>query len=141
MAMHAMKALDEAKNHSAAVLRMVPDHDNATLNLGVIRQSFGFREEAEGLYRRALDLGVDKARVNNNLALVLAERGRLEEAEAACDDALADNPDYPEALVNLGMILLMRGNLAEGWPFYEMRWRVPPPVSRSRLPPATRGVA
>jgi Flp pilus assembly protein TadD len=138
IALHALNALSEAENHFRAVLRLLPDHANATLNLGVIRQSLGHLEEAETLYRRARALGADEARVCNNLALALAELGRLEEAETICRDALAPNPDYPEAAVNLGMILLMRGKLAEGWPWYEARWRVQPLLSQAQLPAATR---
>ncbi len=138
IAAHALNSLSEAQNHFRAVLRLAPDHANATLNLGVIRQSLGHVEEAETLYRRARGLGVDEARVCNNLALALAELGRLDEAETTCRDALAANPDYPEAAVNLGMILLMLGRLAEGWPWYESRWRVDPLRSRARLPAETR---
>jgi tetratricopeptide (TPR) repeat protein len=138
IALHALNALSEAENHFRAVLRLDPDHANATLNLGVIRQSLGHLAEAETLYRRARVLGTDEARVCNNLALALAEMDRLDEAEAICRDALAANPDYPEAAVNLGMILLMMGNLAEGWGWYEARWRIPPLLGLPRLPAETR---
>jgi Flp pilus assembly protein TadD len=138
VALYALNALVEAENHFRAVLRLVPDHANATLNLGVARQSLGHLEEAETLYHRARALGVDEARVCNNLGLALAELGRLEAAETACRDALAAKADYPEAAVNLGMILLMRGKLAEGWPWYEARWRIEPLLSQARLPDATR---
>jgi Flp pilus assembly protein TadD len=138
IALHALNALPEAENHFRGVLRHVPDHANATLNLGVIRQSLGYLEEAETLYRRARALGTDEARVCNNLALALAELGRLEEAEAICRAALAANADYPEAAVNLGMILLMQGKLAEGWTWYEARWRVQPLLSQKQLPAETR---
>ena len=120
------------------MLHLDPDHANATLNLGVIRQSLGHLEEAETLYRHARALGVDEARVCNNLALALAELGRLEAAETVCRDALAANADYPEAAVNLGMILLMQFRLAEGWPWYEARWRVQPLLSLAQLPAETR---
>jgi len=138
IALHALNALPEAENHFRGVLRLDPEHANATLNLGVIRQSLGHLEEAETLYRRARALGVDEARVCNNLALALAELGRLEDAETTCRDALAANADYPEAAVNLAMILLMRGKLAEGWPWYEARWRVEPLAAQAQLPVATR---
>lgn len=138
IALHALNALSEAENHFRAVLRLDPDHANATLNLGVIRQSLGHLEEAARLYRRARKLGVDEARVCNNLALALAELGQLEAAESVCRDALAANPEYPEAAVNLGMILLTQFRFAEGWWWYEARWRVPPLVSLPQLPAATR---
>ena len=138
IALHALDALPEAENHFRGALRLVPDHANATLNLGVIRQSLGHLEEAEALYRRARALGADEARVCNNLALALAELGRLEDAETVCRAALAAKADYPEAAVNLGMILLMRGKLAEGWPWYEARWRVEPLISQAQLPAETR---
>ena len=138
IALHALNALPEAENHFRGVLRLVPDHANATLNLGAIRQSLGHLNEAEALYRRARALGADEARVCNNLALALADLDRLEDAEASCREALAARPDYPEAAVNLGMILLMRGKLAEGWSWYEARWRVPPLVGQAQPPPETR---
>ncbi len=120
------------------MLRLDPDHANATLNLGVIRQSLGHLEEAETLYRRARALGADEPRVCNNLALALAELGRLEAAELVCRDALVANPDYAEAAVNLGMILLAQFRMEEGWPWYEARWRVQPLVSLRHLPAETR---
>ena len=138
IALHALNALSEAENHFRAVLRLDPDHANATLNLGVIRQSLGHLEEAATLYQRARQLGADEARVCNNFALALAELGLLEAAETVCRDALAANPDYPEAAVNLGMILLMQFRLAEGWPWYEARWRVQPLRSLAQLPADTR---
>jgi Flp pilus assembly protein TadD len=138
VALHALDALSEAENHFRGALRLAPDHANATLNLGVIRQSLGHVEEAEMLYRRARELGVDEARVCNNLALALAELGRLEESETACRGALEAMADYPEAAVNLGMILLKQGKLAEGWRWYEARWRVEPLLSLPQLPAKTR---
>ncbi len=136
--MHALNALPEAENHFRGALRLAPGHANATLNLGVIRQSLGDQAEAETLYRRARALGADEARVCNNLALALAEQDRLEAAETACRDALAAKPDYAEAAVNLSLILLARGKLAEAWPLYEARFDIPPLATQERLPEATR---
>ncbi|HEX3996617.1 MAG TPA: tetratricopeptide repeat-containing glycosyltransferase family protein, partial [Acetobacteraceae bacterium] len=137
-ALHALNALSEAENHFRGALRLDPDHANAMLNLGVIRQSLGHLEEAETLYRRARALGADEPRVCNNLALALAELGHLDAAETVCRDALIANPNYAEAAVNLGMILLMQFRLDEGWRWYEARWRVPPLLSMAQLPVETR---
>lgn len=136
--LYTINSLSEAENHFRGVLRLAENHANATLNLGVVRQSLGHLAEAEALYHRARALGADEARVCNNLGLALAELGRLTDAEVACRDALTAREDYPEAAVNLGMILLMQGKLAEGWPWYEARWRVPPLASQAQLPAETR---
>jgi hypothetical protein len=81
-------------------------------------------DEAEGLFRRALALGVDPIRANSNLSLALMEQVRPEEAEQCCRDALRMKPNYPEARANLALALLMMGRLEEGWREYEARWAV-----------------
>ena len=67
----------------------IPDHANATLNLGATQQLRDQVEEAEGLFRKALELGVDVAQAKSNLALALMEQVRPEEAELCCREALA----------------------------------------------------
>ena len=46
--------LEEAMGYYLKVLEMEPDHNDALINLGVIYQGAGERENAQKLYERAL---------------------------------------------------------------------------------------
>jgi serine/threonine-protein kinase len=98
--------LDEAEAHSRSVLeyRRANDPDSllmteALTNLGAVRWSQGKLEEAEDLYRQALEMGRrlqgplhrDVTTQANNLAALLSIRGNHTEAEALFAEALAAN--------------------------------------------------
>jgi hypothetical protein len=105
-------------------LRVRPDHPNATLNLGTVRQVLNHVEEAEALFRRAVRLGADPVRAQSNLALALMDQARPDTAVVLLRDVLAQQPNAQEARANLALALLSMGRLEEGFQEYECRWAV-----------------
>ena len=128
------------KTASAPRCAFSPSHANATLNLGSTRQTLNHVDEAEGLFRRALALGVDESRANSNLALALMEQARpAEEPKSSAATPWPGHPDYPEARANLALALLMMGRLDEAWPEYEARWGVEPTTRPGPVACRSRG--
>ncbi len=58
------------------------------------------------------------------LGTALMQAGEYEEAEAAFGKALRLAPDFADAMLGMGFLRLTQGNYAEGWRYYEARWRV-----------------
>ena len=114
----------EAENCFRAALRLRPDHPNAMLNLGSVRQIMNHVEEAEALFGRAMRLGADPVRTRSNLALAWMEQGRPDAAAVLLREALTQQPNAPEVRTNLALALLTMGRLAEGFREYESRWAV-----------------
>ncbi len=91
------------------VIRKSPTNHRGWYNLGHELSRQGRLAEAEGQYRRALELKPGYARAHNNLAVVLERQGRPEEALAAYARALEIKPDSFVAHNNLGALLKSRG--------------------------------
>jgi tetratricopeptide (TPR) repeat protein len=89
-------------------------------------QKAGELDEAEALYRQVL--GWKPEWTFGNLGVLLRVTGRLAEAEAALRQALAADPHNVPVRHTLGMTLLQLGRYTEGWPFYEARHEIKPPV-------------
>ena len=79
------------------------------LNFGNLLLSEGKLEEAERIYRRAIDVNPDDEDTHFNLAIALNRQGRVEEAVAAYEEALTIFPDYVEAQHNIANALLSLG--------------------------------
>lgn len=106
-AMNGMK-LDEALVLARAAVKATPDRPNRQETLGVVLSRLKRWEEAEAVFRRALELyrgnpsGIDSW---VELGLVLEARGKIEEAKDTFRKALDLVKDYPaakEALKRLG---------------------------------------
>ncbi|MDR1708584.1 MAG: FkbM family methyltransferase [Candidatus Accumulibacter sp.] len=97
----------------------------ARVNLGDLFMDEGRTQEALECFRRALDLDGNLATAWNNMGLAYQLLERMDEAEAALRRALELEPDSIVARQNMGFYLLLRGRLAEGWPYYEYRWKNP----------------
>ena len=68
----------------------------------------GEYEQAETAYRKALEIGPSRPRLENNLGNTLAKAGKLGAAQAAYRKALAEDPEYLFATNNL-VLALYRG--------------------------------
>ncbi|MCY2954751.1 MAG: tetratricopeptide repeat protein [Planctomycetota bacterium] len=74
-------------------------------SLAVVEESTGNLEEAEKLYRRALEMKPDFAAVQNNLAMVIANRnGNLPEAMTLAAKAVQAMPNAPAFCDTLGQV-------------------------------------
>jgi len=86
------------------------------LQRGKRRLAEGAYQDAVGIYREVLDLGVVRANVFNDLAVALSRVGQFAEAEQRLRQAIDLEPEMPEAHCNLGNILRWRGDLQAAEP-------------------------
>lgn len=103
--------------------------------LGARARARGRPEEAEILWRRALERDPEHVRAANNLAYLLAEQGRaLPEAEGLARAAARREPTNPRVLHTVGFVLQARQREAESVPWLERAWNQsvaqPPAVRR-----------
>ncbi|MFT3773152.1 MAG: tetratricopeptide repeat protein [Minicystis sp.] len=76
-------------------------------------------DEAEGLYKRALEMDPWLAIAYTNLGNIRFRRGDEEEAEQLYRKALSLDTKQPEAQYNLGYVMLERGRPAEAITFFK----------------------
>ncbi len=95
------------------VIRKSPHNHRAHSNLGAALEQAGRPAEAEGQYRRALELKPGYAAAHNNLGLMLERQGRLNEAELHFREALRTSPGHIDAHNNLGVLLTRLGKPEE----------------------------
>lgn len=82
------------------------------VNLATVCGEQGKLDEAENLFRRALELAPDHPRVSNSLAAFLADhRLKLDEALVLATRAVEAGPDDPQFLDTLGWVQAQRGDL------------------------------
>ncbi len=105
VALHQRGQLVEAEQMYRNILRVAPDHFDATRLLGVVllqrRQLF----EGEQLIARALQIKPNDPSALNNRGNALKELQRFDEALASYDRAIALKPDNSEAFNNRGVVL------------------------------------
>jgi tetratricopeptide (TPR) repeat protein len=101
-------------------------------NLGNALAALDRHDEALTAFQRELELRPGHVPALGSLANAYSIKGRDDEALAAYDRAIALDPDAHEARWNKGLLLLSRGRFAEGWPFYESRWKFPEAAPKAR---------
>jgi Tfp pilus assembly protein PilF len=77
----------------------------AWLGLGLAHEALDENMQAEGAYRRALEVDPYFAEAHNNLGLLLRERGQLESAINELERALQADPQLASAQANLALAL------------------------------------
>ena len=82
-------------------------------NYGNILKDLGKLEEAEFLYRKAIEITPDFAKAHSNLGNILIDLGKLEEAELSTRKAIELKPDFALARKNLKFIILLQ-NIKNG---------------------------
>ena len=82
-------------------------------------QNQGELEQAESLYRKALELAPDRPSVINNLAAVLLQLKRYGEAKSWCEKLLAQDPGNVIALLNFGNCRLLLHSAEEALKSYD----------------------
>lgn len=100
---------DAAKDYRT-VLSSLPDHSVVRLRLGNVVRALGDLDEAERLYRKAIELDPKHTLAYNNLAYLLAENSKsLDEAVFLAEQAALIEPTNPFILDTLGYALLQQG--------------------------------
>jgi protein O-GlcNAc transferase len=102
IALHQRGQLVEAEQIYRNILKVIPDHFDATHLLGVALFQRRHLVEAEQLIARALKINPNAPSALNNHGNVLQDLKRIEDALASFDKAIALKPDYAEALYNRG---------------------------------------
>ncbi len=97
----------EAENAYRMSIERNPDHADAHINLGRLKQQQHHLAEAETLYRRALDLDSDNAIAHFNLGTLLEERGQQQAAIGHYNKAA---PRLPDAHYNLARLFELLGD-------------------------------
>ena len=82
-------------------------------NYGVILKNLYKSQEAEFLYRKAIELNPNFADAHFNLGNILRDLGKSKDAELSTRKAIELKPNYVEAHSNLGNILKDLGNLQD----------------------------
>ena len=119
-------AVDELADHDllaaidSLVAERAADDPVAVFEAACVRDSLGLESEAEPLYRRALELGLDEsrmARATIQLASTIRNLGQIEESIALLERQLAAHPadqwTGPTAAF-LALALVSRGSEREG---------------------------
>jgi len=124
-----------------APTRLDPAHSEALRAHARLAQDGARFDEAEHLYRAAVEADPGSARVHHDLGGFYKLLGRLDEAEASLQAAHRLAPGDAVTRHALGIVLLSQGRYAEGWPHYDARHEIPElGLVKPRLPfPEWRG--
>jgi protein O-mannosyl-transferase len=127
-----------AIGHYEAVLRVVPDFQDAYNKLGSALGALGRYDEAIARLRQGLALG-ENAEIRHNLGFALHRQGRLDEAIPQYEAALRLNPGHALALGHLAAALGAQGRFGEAETLLERALRLDPADAEAlRLRAVTR---
>jgi tetratricopeptide (TPR) repeat protein len=109
--------------HTIAVTR---ENALAHVNLGVVLEEIGKRDEALQEYQTAVRLDPNLVQAHNNLANLLMNAGKLTQALDEYNEALRLKPTAPLIHENLGTVLVKLGRFDEALRHYEEANRLTP---------------
>lgn len=104
-----LKMYDDALAAVAGVLAVAPNHLDALYWKGLIYLDQGKLQDAEGPFRRLVELDPEQAHVYVHLAWIYRRTVSLERAVEAIQRALQLNPKLPIALYNLACYRAVQG--------------------------------
>lgn len=105
--------LDTALDHVERLKTLCPGEGLVHYLDGLVKGAQGRRDAEVAAYRRALELGHERAAVYHNLGVALQESARAEEAETAFRRALELEPTALDTMLDLASALHERGADAE----------------------------
>jgi protein O-mannosyl-transferase len=125
--------LPEALEHFEAVLRLQPDHPEATARLAVVHAAMADSAEREGRmaeavehYEASIRFGPEAADVQNNYGALLAGQGRAAEALPHFAIAVRVLPNWESARLNYAVALAQTGQGPEAIRQFEEVLRINP---------------
>jgi protein O-GlcNAc transferase len=111
---------------------MVSESCEHMVDAGFAHHEAGELEQAEALYRKALDVDPEHPEAQHLLGLIACQQGKFPSAIELIRRALPELDDLPEAHLNLGNALRETGQLSEAADCYRrsssirtMVWRTP----------------
>ncbi|MHB8120719.1 MAG: tetratricopeptide repeat protein [Desulfuromonadaceae bacterium] len=131
-----LRRFDDALANLDAALTVMPASVEYLNARGLVLHELERLDESEASYREALCIEPRNGVVCNNIGNVIKSRAMLNESLAWYDRALESDPDNATIIFNRALAHLALGNFREGWPGYERRFGMIPPVvlPRSDLP-------
>ncbi|HWW83774.1 MAG TPA: tetratricopeptide repeat protein, partial [Vicinamibacterales bacterium] len=112
--------LGSARDQFVELTKRQPKSIQPRTMLGILAQSQGKSEEAEGWYQKALQIDPRAAVASNNLAWLYAEQNReLGMAQELAEAAHASMPNQLEVTDTLGWVYLKRQSVARAIPLFQ----------------------
>jgi Tfp pilus assembly protein PilF len=108
------------------VLQHTPKNLRTLLLAGQVTEELNRDKEAEGFFRRALEVDANSAEANNGLGLMLGKRGETAEAQRLLERAIDLRRDYSEAINNLGVLFTREGKVNDAMAAFQYGIRVAP---------------
>lgn len=102
-----------------------PKNAEAFANLGVCLRASGHEKSALEAYRESLKINPSSAETISNIAGLYVNAGEPGLCLEWAERALKINPESPQAGNHKALALLEMGKLADGWKWYESRFRLP----------------
>ena len=118
--------IEEAIDSYKKALSLKPDYVQVYNNLGVLYKDNEKYEDAIKMFTKAKELQPNHQNSYYNLALIKKEQGLNEEAIDFLLKVFDLNPEHSEANYLNWLIYARLGRFAEGWKFFEYRWKVSP---------------
>jgi tetratricopeptide (TPR) repeat protein len=123
--------LSSAADFLRQASRLIANDAHLYAHQGAVCGLLGQRREAEGHFRRAIELDPSLADGHYNLGKILQDDGRVEEAIISYKRAIELRPTYVQALFNLATALSGLGRLADAAALYEQALRLKPDYTKA----------
>ena len=107
---------------------LTPDNVSLLNSKGLVLHELGRLDEAEANYMKALAIEPRHAVVCNNVGNIYKSRIMMREAIEWYDRALETDSDNATIIFNRSLAYLTLGDFLRGWPGYERRFDMIPPV-------------
>jgi tetratricopeptide (TPR) repeat protein len=137
LSLHRLGDLREAERLYQAILASDCGHFGSLVHLGLICLQDGRFDEAEALFREALDCNPNSADAHANLANARLALGRLEDAVAGYERALAFDPDHAEANFGLASAFHALRRHEDAIAYYEKSVAIDPDYAEANYGTAT----
>lgn len=111
-----------------SALRQSPGNIAVMNARGLLLHELERLEEAAGCFQAVLDQNQHHAVALNNLGNVYKSGLQLAQALDFYDRALIYDPGNPTIIFNRALLLLLQGDFERGWPGFERRFEMIPPV-------------
>ena len=119
---------DEALQWYDRLLRINPENLTVLNAKGLLLHELEHLDEASACFEQVLEKDAHHAVALNNLGNVCKSALNLDQALDCYDRALQYDPDNATIRFNRSLVFLMRGDCLAGWPDYEQRFNMIPPV-------------